>query len=131
MNVSRGRESGRPSARRTATVTGEMWGDALLDGGETTVNSVFFAPAARTHWHSHDGGQVLLVTSGEGYVVTAAGQAAHVAAGDVVYSPPGEIHWHGATQDTFVLHTAITNGKTDWLDPVADEQYAHAHGTGS
>lgn len=131
MKVNRGREPGRPSVQRTATVTGEMWGDAILDGGGTTVNSVFFAPGGRTNWHRHDGGQVLLVTQGSGYVVTADGHAAHVTAGDVVYSPPGEDHWHGATSESFVQHTAITVGKTDWLEPVGDDQYAQAHETGA
>jgi quercetin dioxygenase-like cupin family protein len=131
MKVIHGREEGRPSAQRTKTVTGQMWGDSVLDGGDTTVNSVFFAPGARTHWHRHDGAQVLLITQGKGYVVTAAGHSAPVTAGDVVYAPPGEDHWHGAAKDSFVQHTAITTGKTSWLDPVDDVQYGQAHGTGT
>ena len=51
MKVNRGREEGRPSVQRTETVTGEMWGDPLLSGDDVLINSVFFAPRARTHWH--------------------------------------------------------------------------------
>lgn len=106
-----------------------MWGDAILDGGDFTVNSVFFAPGARTHWHRHTGGQALLISQGSGYVRTADGETARVAAGDVVLSPPGEEHWHGAAADSFVQHTAITLGKTEWLEPVGDEQYHEANGS--
>lgn len=126
MKVNRGREEGRPSVQRTETVTGEMWGDPLLSGDDVLINSVFFAPRARTHWHRHEGAQVLLITQGKGYVRTADGETAHVSVGDIVYCPPGEEHWHGAAEDTVMEHTAITMGKTEWLEPVQDEQYDEA-----
>jgi quercetin dioxygenase-like cupin family protein len=127
MKVTRGREAGKPSVQRTETVTGDMWGDPVLDGGEIKVNSVFFAPGGRTHWHRHAAGQLLLVTHGQGIVQTADGDTVRVGAGDVVFSPGGEKHWHGAAVDSFVQHTTITVGTTDWMEPVRDDQYDEAN----
>jgi quercetin dioxygenase-like cupin family protein len=128
MKVIRSRED-KPSVQRTETVTGQMHAEQVINGGETAlVTNVFFAPGSRTHWHRHDGGQVLLITAGKGWVVTAGGQAASVTAGDVVFCPPNEDHWHGAAKDSFVLHAAVTMGKTVWGDPVGDQQYAQVEG---
>jgi quercetin dioxygenase-like cupin family protein len=89
MKIVRGRE-GRPSEQRTDTFTGEVWGDVVLAGEGITVNSVFFAPGARTHWHTHGVGQVLHVTHGRGLlwssdeergVVLEPGDVAHIPAG--------------------------------------------------
>ena len=66
MKVNRGREEGRPSVQRTETVTGEMWGDPLLSSDDVLINSVFFAPRARTHWHRHEGAQVVAHHSRQG-----------------------------------------------------------------
>jgi quercetin dioxygenase-like cupin family protein len=132
MKVSHGREDGKPSVRRTETVTGEMWGDPILNGvgdvgaGEIVVNSVFFAPRSRSHWHRHDGAHVLFITHGKGFVANADGETASVVAGDVVFCSPGEEHWHGAAADSFMQHTTITVGKTEWHEPVQDEQYDEA-----
>jgi quercetin dioxygenase-like cupin family protein len=132
MKVSHGREEGKPSVRRTQTVTGEMWGDPILHDvgdvgvGDIAVNSVFFTPGSRSHWHRHDGAHVLFITQGRGFVGNADGEIASVVAGDVVFCAPGEEHWHGAAHDNFMQHTTITVGKTEWHDPVGDEQYGKA-----
>jgi quercetin dioxygenase-like cupin family protein len=81
--------AGTPAELRTATFTGTVWGDPVLaetDG--VTINTVSFSPGARTHWHSHDGGQVLVVTSGLGRVAGRDGEGSAIAAGDVVFIPP-------------------------------------------
>ena len=124
MKINRGREAGTKSELRSATFTGEVWGDPVLpetDG--VLINNVFFAPGARTHWHTHHRGQVLVVTAGEGRGRARDGSGGRLTAGDVVWIPPGEEHWHGASPDSYMLHLAISLGGHDWLDPVTDEEY--------
>jgi quercetin dioxygenase-like cupin family protein len=124
MKINHGREPGTRSELRTATFTGEVWGDPVLaetDG--VLINNVFFAPGARTHWHTHHGGQILVVASGEGRARTRDGGGGKLTAGDVVWIPPGEEHWHGAAPGSSMLHLAISLGGHDWLDPVTDEEY--------
>lgn len=91
---------------------------------------VTFEPGARTAWHTHPLGQTLIVTSGCGWVQRAGGPVEEIRPGDVVWFPPGEKHWHGATATTAMTHIAIQealDGKTvDWLEKVGDEQYLPA-----
>jgi quercetin dioxygenase-like cupin family protein len=93
---------------------------------------VRFTPGARTNWHSHANGQTLHVTEGVGYVVNRDGQVIRMRAGDTVWTPPGEEHWHGGTNTTCMSHIAMLEGTDDgdgttWLEPVTDEQYTTAH----
>lgn len=93
---------------------------------------VRFTPGARTNWHSHANGQTLHVTEGVGYVVNRDGQVIRMRAGDTVWTPPGEQHWHGGTNTTCMAHIAMLEGTDDgdgttWLEPVTDEQYTSAH----
>jgi quercetin dioxygenase-like cupin family protein len=128
MRVIRGREGVGPSEELTETFTGHVRADKILSRDDgVMVMSVVFAPGARTHWHTHELGQVLLVTHGRGLVSTGA-ETHWVVAGDVVHFPPGEEHWHGAGPDSFLVHTAVSIGATDWLTPVKDDEYAAAHG---
>jgi mannose-6-phosphate isomerase-like protein (cupin superfamily) len=72
-------------------------------------------PGARSAWHSHPGGQYLIVTSGTGWVQEEGGQKREIKPGDVIWTPPGVKHWHGATATNAMSHIAITNvvdGKT-------------------
>ncbi len=89
--------------------------------------SVTFEPGARTAWHTHPLGQTLVVTAGSGLAQRWAGPIEEIRPGDVIWFPPGEKHWHGATASTAMTHTAIQeqlDGKTvDWLEQVGDEQY--------
>ena len=89
--------------------------------------SVTFEPGARTAWHSHPLGQTLIVTSGSGKVQRSGGPIEEIRPGDVVWFPPGEKHWHGASPTTAMTHIAIQehlDGKTaDWMEKVSDEQY--------
>jgi quercetin dioxygenase-like cupin family protein len=89
--------------------------------------TVTFEPGARTNWHTHPLGQTLVVTAGCGWVQREGGAVEIVRPGDVVWFPPGERHWHGATATTGMTHVAIQeemDGRTvDWLDPVADADY--------
>ena len=89
--------------------------------------SVTFEPAARTAWHTHPLGQTLIVTSGMGRVQRWGGPVEEIWPGDVVWFPPGEKHWHGASPTVAMTHIAVQealDGKVaDWLEKVSDEQY--------
>jgi quercetin dioxygenase-like cupin family protein len=124
MKVIPGRDAGSTSARRTATFTGEVWADPILAPTEgVTINHVFFAPGARTHWHTHAGGQILMVTYGQGKIRTQEGDEHHIRPGDTVWIEPGEHHWHGGGESTCMAHVAISLGGPEWLEPVTDEEY--------
>ena len=88
---------------------------------------VTFAPGARTAWHTHPLGQTLIVTAGTGWVQTDGGPRVDIHPGDVIWFPPGEKHWHGATATTAMTHIAIQealDGNTvTWMEKVTDEDY--------
>jgi len=89
--------------------------------------SVTFKPGARTAWHTHPLGQTLIVTAGRGWVQREGGAIEEIRPGDVVWFPPNEKHWHGATPTMAITHIAIQealDGKVvDWMEKVSDEQY--------
>ena len=88
---------------------------------------VTFEPGARTAWHRHPLGQTLIVISGVGRAQRWAGPVEEIHPGDVIWFPPGEKHWHGASPTTEMIHLAIQeklNGKAvEWMEKVSDEQY--------
>ena len=100
-------------------------GDVPARVGGATVT---FEPGARTAWHTHPLGQTLIVTFGCGRVQREGGPVEAIHAGDIVWFPPGEKHWHGAGPTTAMTHIAIAeslDGKVvDWMEKVTDEQYA-------
>ena len=89
--------------------------------------SVTFEPGARTAWHTHPLGQTLIVTGGCGRVQREGSPIEEIRPGDVVWFPPGEKHWHGASPTAAMTHIAIQenlDGKVvDWMEKVSDEQY--------
>ena len=89
--------------------------------------SVTFEPGARTAWHTHPLGQILLITAGCGWAQREGGPVEEVHPGDAVWFSPGERHWHGATATTAMTHIAIQeqlDGKAvDWEEHVSVEQY--------
>jgi len=89
--------------------------------------SVTFEPGARTAWHTHPLGQTLIVTAGCGWVQCERSTIEEIHPGDVVWFPPNEKHWHGATPTTAMTHIAFQealNGKVvDWMEKVTDEEY--------
>jgi quercetin dioxygenase-like cupin family protein len=90
-------------------------------------NAVTFEPGARTAWHTHPLGQVLIVTAGCGLVQREGGPVEEIHPGDVVWFEPGEKHWHGASPWSAMTHIAIQealDGKAvDWMEKVSYEQY--------
>lgn len=97
-------------------------GDARLGGATVT-----FEPEARTAWHTHPLGQLLIVTTGRGRVQRLGGPVEDIHAGDIVWFEPGEKHWHGAAPETAMTHIAIAealDGKVvDWMEKVSDAEY--------
>jgi quercetin dioxygenase-like cupin family protein len=88
---------------------------------------VTFEPGARSAWHTHPLGQILIVTAGTGWVQQEGGEKQEIKPGDVVWTPPGVKHWHGATATDGMAHMAITEsleGKNvDWMEKVGNDQY--------
>jgi quercetin dioxygenase-like cupin family protein len=129
MQIKRsGSEASRPGP--ADWFTGSVRIDPLFQAPEPARVAgahVTFEPGARTAWHTHPLGQTLIITSGLGWAQTEGGLIEEVRAGDVVWFPPGEKHWHGATATTAMTHIAIQealNGKSvDWMEKVSDEQY--------
>ncbi len=112
--------------------TGDVWYDVVhagKDPSRTRVNLVRFSPGARTFWHHHVLGQTLHVVAGVALVGTRDGVVFEAHPGETVTCPPGEQHWHGATEDRFMEHLAIWEGdgqgtpETTWLEEITDEQY--------
>jgi quercetin dioxygenase-like cupin family protein len=89
--------------------------------------SVTFEPGARTAWHTHPLHQTLIVTAGCGRAQRWGGPIEEIRPGDVVWIPPGEKHWHGATPEHGMEHIAMQEHQggehVKWLEPVTDEQY--------
>jgi quercetin dioxygenase-like cupin family protein len=127
VKIVHARADGATAEARSATFTGTVWGDPVLattDG--TTINSVTFTPGARTFWHHHEGGQILHVTAGTGWVCTHGEAPQPLRAGDVVWVPPGEQHWHGAGPGSIMTHLAVSLGTTTWRREVSADEYGQA-----
>ncbi len=93
----------------------------------SSIANVTFDKGARTNWHKHSGGQILLVTAGEGRYQEKGKEIQILKTGDVVKIPPEVEHWHGAAPDSDFAHISIEpnlpNNQTTWLDAVTDEEY--------
>lgn len=127
MHVIHARADNATITQRTDTFTGQVWGDPVLTNTDgVTINSVHFAPCSRTFWHRHERGQILEVTSGEGWVATRDGGVRRIRKGDTIWTPPGEDHWHGSDDESFLVHTAISLGTTEWLEEVGAGEYRTA-----
>lgn len=93
------------------------------------IGNVTFEPGARTNWHKHSGGQILLVTGGEGRYQERGKDTQVLRQGDVVRIAPNVEHWHGAAPKSWFVHLSIetngSNNKAEWLEPVTDAQYSN------
>ncbi|ACB10126.1 MAG TPA: cupin domain-containing protein [Thermotoga sp.] len=114
--------------------TGNVWVKMLVtdENGvfNTQVYNVVFEPGARTHWHSHPGGQILIVTRGKGFYQERGKPVRILKKGDVVEIPPNVVHWHGAAPDEELVHIGISTqvhlGPAEWLGSVTEEEYRKA-----
>lgn len=110
--------------------TGQVLQDAIVEAPEPArirAIKVSFEPGARTGWHTHPLGQTLYVLSGVGRFQTWGQGQVEIRAGDTIWIPPGEKHWHGAAADTAMVHVAFQealDGKhIEWMELVTDEEY--------
>jgi quercetin dioxygenase-like cupin family protein len=125
------RSGSQPSGKGPADwFTGVVRIDPLFQAAapaRAAGNAVTFEPGARTAWHTHPLGQVLIITMGCGRAQREGGPIEEIRSGDVVVFAPGEKHWHGAAPSTAMTHIAIQealDGKAvDWMEKVTDEQY--------
>lgn len=124
----------RPTVKAPAEYfTGTVWQDPIIkaeDPARVQALRVAFEPGARTAWHTHPLGQTLHVVSGAGLIALRGEAPRVITAGDTVWIPPGEEHWHGAGASTGMVHLAIQeaqNGSAaNWLEHVSDADYLMA-----
>jgi len=132
----------QPTAKGPAEMfAGDVWFDVIAKGEEPSrmrVNTVHFSPCARTAWHCHAVGQTLYVTEGIGRIQSRDGEVIEIRPGDVIYTPPGQWHWHGAAPDHFMTHIAMWEAplsdsvpESEWANLVTDEEYQKTPATGS
>jgi quercetin dioxygenase-like cupin family protein len=129
MNITRG--GSQPSTKgNPAWFAGTVRVDPLFQApapARVGAGKVTFEPGARTAWHTHPLGQTLIVTDGLGLVQREGGAVEEIRAGDVVWFPPSEKHWHGASPTTAMTHIAIQESldgrAVDWMEQVTDAQY--------
>jgi len=125
------RSGSQPSTKGSPEYfTGVVRVDPLFqapDPARVVSAQVSFEPGARTAWHTHPLGQTLIVTSGRGWAQRLGGPREDILPGDIIWFPPGETHWHGATDTTAMTHIAIQErlaGTTvTWLEHVSEQQY--------
>jgi quercetin dioxygenase-like cupin family protein len=123
-------QTGRGPAESFA---GNVWFDVIYRGEEPSrarANMVKFAPRARTAWHSHGLGQTLYIVEGIALIQSRGGDLIEAYPGDIVYTPPGEEHWHGAAPGRFMIHLALWEypgpdgaPENTWLEHVTHDEY--------
>jgi len=104
----------------TGTVT------RVEEGSDGTIAHFRFAAGARTKWHSHERGQIILVEQGVARTQIKGGPVIELNAGDIIYAPPGVVHWHGAAPDKECIQYNVTRGSVMWLDEVSEKDYTAA-----
>ena len=131
------RQSGSVPTRRQPkeSFTGVVWQDPIIEApapARVRAGRVSFEPGARTAWHTHPLGQTLHVISGVGRVQATGGPIREIKAGDTVWIPPNEKHWHGAAPNTGMVHIAMQealDGKhVTWMEYVTDAEYGQPLG---
>ncbi|KAJ5490227.1 hypothetical protein N7453_011052 [Penicillium expansum] len=100
------------------TFDGDVSINRLHKDEHISILDVKFSPCARTHWHHHEKGQLLEITTGSGWVCDKGHDPQRVKVGDIIWCPPGTVHWHGADEGESMVHRAITYGPVDWYSPV-------------
>jgi quercetin dioxygenase-like cupin family protein len=134
------------------TFTGDVYLDKIFFDRANTIANVTFTPCARTHWHTHEGGQLIRVVAGSGWVCDRGDKPKRLRVGDTVsaqlgsrqdecgcaikrrvdrsqvWCPPGTEHWHGADDGSYMVHFVHAHGSVDWLEAVSDEDYAKKSG---
>ena len=125
------KSNSRPTRKASSEYfTGTVWQDSIIEAAEPArvrALKVAFEPGARTAWHTHPLGQTLYMISGTGLIGLRNEAQQLIKAGDTVWIPPEEEHWHGASATNSMTHIAIQealNGSVaKWLEKVSDDQY--------
>jgi quercetin dioxygenase-like cupin family protein len=104
----------------TGTVT------RITENSQAAIVKFRFEAGARTKWHSHDGGQIILVEDGVCRTQVRGGPVVELHAGETTYAPPGVAHWHGAAPDQACTQFNVTRGGVQWLDEVTEKEYTAA-----
>ena len=132
MNTKNEMESIFPKGQKgpAHNFTGNAWNTPLVANDSTyytVVGNVYFEPGARSNWHTHPSGQILIITDGVGYHQIKGQPKQTIRRGDVIKCPPNVLHWHGATPDTGMQQMYILpkteKGIVTWLQKVTDEEY--------
>lgn len=106
-----------PNSNFTGTIT------RLTEGNEGLIAHIRFAAGARTKWHSHERGQIILCEQGVCRAQAKGGPVVELHAGETIYSPPGVVHWHGAAPDRECVQYNVTRGTVTWLEEVSETEY--------
>jgi quercetin dioxygenase-like cupin family protein len=113
--------------------TGNAWNIPLVANDSTyntVIGNVYFEPGARSNWHTHPAGQILIITDGVGYHQIKGQPRLTIRKGDIIKCPPNVLHWHGASPDTGMQQMYILpkteKGLVTWLQKVTDEEYNDA-----
>ena len=125
------KSNSRPTRKASSEYfTGTVWQDPIIEADEPArvrALKVSFEPEARTAWHTHPLGQTLHVISGVGLIGLRNEAPQLIKAGDTVWIPPEEEHWHGASATNSMTHIAILEALdgsvANWLDTVSDDEY--------
>ena len=120
-----------PSAKGSdKTFRGTVRQDKLITAeapGRVATGQNTFEPGARTAWHTHPAGQILIITGGRGWVQCEGQPRQEVRMGDAVWFPPDVRHWHGATSTTAMMHISVTESvdgsPVTWMEHVTDQEY--------
>ncbi|KAJ5499760.1 hypothetical protein N7453_008811 [Penicillium expansum] len=105
------------------TFSGDVYFSHLHKDEHVSILDVKFSPCARTHWHSHEKGQLLEITTGSGWDRSPAESRLAILFG----APPGTVHWHGADESNSMIHRAISFGGMEWQDPVSENDLKGTH----
>ena len=109
------------AAPQTANMTG---GGGFVDSADLRVSRIRFEPGARTYWHVHTAGQVIVAEEGQGLYQEQGSGIKNFAPGQAAYLKPNTAHWHGATPRSGVVQATMYGGMLKWLEPVTDEEYS-------
>jgi quercetin dioxygenase-like cupin family protein len=120
------RPKSAPATGPAEMFTGDVTIEPIARGeapSRLAVSAVSFSPGARTAWHSHESGQTLHVTVGEGRIQSRGEPIVTIREGDTIHAADGEWHWHGAGPDQAMTHLSITEGRASWGEHVTDAEY--------
>jgi quercetin dioxygenase-like cupin family protein len=99
---------------------------SVEENSKGNIAHFHFDPGARTKWHSHEGGQIILVEEGVARTQVRGGPVIELHAGQTIYAPPGVAHWHGAAPDEGGVQFNIGRGKTTWYEEVTEKEFTAA-----